>query len=99
MATAAEFNPRDVAQSLRQRAGAGAARPGVRIGLAVGTLYILWGSTYLGVKYAIDTIPPFLMGSLRFLVAGAVLYLLAIRTGDARGDRVGARQWVAAVLS
>jgi drug/metabolite transporter (DMT)-like permease len=87
-----------VAQSLRQRAGAGAARPGVRIWLALGTVYILWGSTYLGIKYAIDTIPPFLMGSLRFLVAGGVLYLLAIRTGDARGDRVGARQWMAAVL-
>jgi drug/metabolite transporter (DMT)-like permease len=98
MATAPKFNPADVAQSLRQRAGAGAARPGVRIWLALGTVYILWGSTYLGIKYAIDTIPPFLMGSLRFLVAGGVLYLLAIRTGDARGDRVGARQWMAAVL-
>jgi drug/metabolite transporter (DMT)-like permease len=98
VATAPKFNPADVAQSLRQRAGAGAARPGVRIWLALGTVYILWGSTYLGIKYAIDTIPPFLMGSLRFLVAGGVLYLLAIRTGDARGDRVGARQWMAAVL-
>jgi drug/metabolite transporter (DMT)-like permease len=98
MATAPRFNPADVAQSLRQRAGAGTARPGVRIWLALGTVYILWGSTYLGIKYAIDTIPPFLMGSLRFLVAGGVLYLLAIRTGDARGDRVGARQWMAAVL-
>jgi drug/metabolite transporter (DMT)-like permease len=98
MATAPKFNRADVAQSLRQRAGAGAARPGVRIWLALGTVYILWGSTYLGIKYAIDTIPPFLMGSLRFLVAGGVLYLLAIRTGDARGDRVGARQWMAAVL-
>jgi drug/metabolite transporter (DMT)-like permease len=98
MATAPKFNRADVAQSLRQRAGAGPARPGVRIWLALGTVYILWGSTYLGIKYAIDTIPPFLMGSLRFLVAGGVLYLLAIRTGDARGDRVGARQWMAAVL-
>ncbi|HVS06145.1 MAG TPA: EamA family transporter [Candidatus Dormibacteraeota bacterium] len=98
MATAPKFNPADVAHSLRQRAGAGAARPGVRIWLALGTVYILWGSTYLGIKYAIDTIPPFLMGSLRFLVAGGVLYLLAIRTGDTGGDRVGARQWVAALV-
>jgi drug/metabolite transporter (DMT)-like permease len=98
MATAPKFNPADVAHSLRQRAGAGAARPGVRIWLALGTVYILWGSTYLGIKYAIDTIPPFLMGSLRFLVAGGVLYLLAIRTGDTSGDRVGVRQWLAALL-
>lgn len=98
MATAPKFSPADVAHSLRQRAGAGAARPGVRIWLALGTVYILWGSTYLGIKYAIDTIPPFLMGSLRFLVAGGVLYLLAIRTGDTRGDRVGGRQWLAALV-
>jgi drug/metabolite transporter (DMT)-like permease len=97
MATAPKFIPADVAHALRQRAGAG-ARPGVRIWLALGTVYILWGSTYLGIKYAIDTIPPFLMGSLRFLVAGGVLYLLAARTGDTRGDRVGARQWMAALL-
>jgi drug/metabolite transporter (DMT)-like permease len=98
MATAPKFIPADVAHALRQRAGAGATRPGVRIWLALGTVYILWGSTYLGIKYAIDTIPPFLMGSLRFLVAGGVLYLLAVRAGDTRGDRVGARQWMAALL-
>ena len=98
MATAPKFSPADVAHSLRQRAGAGAARPSVRIWLALGTVYILWGSTYLGIKYAIDTIPPFLMGSLRFLVAGGVLYLLAIRTGDTRGDQVGGRQWLAALV-
>src|ERR1700674_2305579 len=98
MATAPKFSPADVAHSLRQRAGAGAARPSVRIWLALGTVYILWGSTYLGIKYAIDTIPPFLMGSLRFLVAGGVLYLLAIRTGDTRGDRLGSRQWLAALV-
>jgi drug/metabolite transporter (DMT)-like permease len=98
MATAPKFSRADVAHSLRQRAGAGAARPSVRIWLALGTVYILWGSTYLGIKYAIDTIPPFLMGSLRFLVAGGVLYLLAIRSGDTRGDQVGGRQWLAALV-
>jgi drug/metabolite transporter (DMT)-like permease len=66
--------------------------------LALGTLYILWGSTYLGIKYAIDTIPPILMGSVRFLIAGGVLYLLTIRTGDTQGDRPGSRQWMAALL-
>src|ERR1700694_43566 len=98
MATAPKFTPADVAQALRQRAGAGATRPGVRIWLALGTGDIVWGSAYLGIKYGIDTIPPFLMRSLRFLVAGGVLYLLAIRSGDSRGDRVGARQWLAALV-
>jgi drug/metabolite transporter (DMT)-like permease len=87
-----------MAEALRQHAGARAARPAARIWLALGTVYILWGSTYLGIKYAIDTIPPFLMGSLRFLAAGGVLYLLAMRTGDARADRIGGRQWMAALV-
>ncbi|MDQ6711220.1 MAG: EamA family transporter [Candidatus Dormibacteraeota bacterium] len=78
-------------------------RPGstaspLRIWLALGTVYLLWGSTYLGIKYAIATIPPLLMGSARFLVAGAVLYALAIRQGDAGRDRLGAPQWLAALL-
>src|SRR5260370_12563328 len=94
MATAPKFNPADVAQALRQRAGAGAARPGVRIWVALGTVYILWGSTYLGIKYAIDTIPPILMGSVRFLVAGGVLYLLAIRSRGTPAARLGRRPWV-----
>jgi drug/metabolite transporter (DMT)-like permease len=93
-----KFNPADVAEALRQQAGARAATPAARIWLALGTVYILWGSTYLGIKYAIDTIPPFLMGSIRFLAAGGVLYLLAIRSGDARADRIGTRQWMAALV-
>ncbi|HXM52921.1 MAG TPA: EamA family transporter [Candidatus Binatus sp.] len=98
MPTTPKFIRADVADALRQQAGARAARPAARIWLALGTVYILWGSTYLGIKYAIDTIPPILMGSVRFIVAGGVLYLLAIRTGDTRGDRLGSRQWIAALV-
>src|SRR2546428_10603246 len=72
--------------------------PAARIWLALGTVYLLWGSTYLGIKFAIDTIPPLLMGSLRFLVAGGVLYALAARRGGVARDRVGAVQWRAALL-
>ncbi|TMG16568.1 MAG: EamA family transporter [Chloroflexi bacterium] len=98
MATARKFGPADVAQSLQRRARAGAATPAARIWLALGTVYLLWGSTYLGIKFAIDTIPPLLMGSLRFLVAGGVLYALAARGGGASRDRLGATQWGAALL-
>src|SRR5919201_3916869 len=48
-----------------------------RILLAFAVVYVIWGSTYLGIKYAIETIPPFLMGAVRFVVAGAILYALA----------------------
>ena len=98
MAAKPKFSPADVAEALRRQAGARAARPAARIWLALGTVYILWGSTYLGIKYAIETIPPLMMGSLRFIAAGGVLYLLAIRTGDRRRDPIGTRQWMAALV-
>ena len=41
---------------------------------AFAAVYIIWGSTYLAIKYAIDTIPSFLMAGVRFLVAGGILY-------------------------
>jgi drug/metabolite transporter (DMT)-like permease len=78
----------------RERVG----QPGARIWLALATVYLLWGSTYLGIKFSLQTIPPYLMGSIRFLVAGGVLYLIAIRSGDTRGDRVRSPQWIAALL-
>ena len=42
--------------------------------VALLSVYIVWGSTYLGIKIAIETFPPFLMAGIRFLIAGAVLY-------------------------
>jgi drug/metabolite transporter (DMT)-like permease len=52
-----------------------------RLVLAFASLYLIWGSTYLAIRYAIATIPPFLMGGTRLLVAGAVLYAWARRRG------------------
>jgi drug/metabolite transporter (DMT)-like permease len=42
--------------------------------VALLSVYIVWGSTYLGIKIAIETFPPFLMAGIRFLIAGALLY-------------------------
>lgn len=41
---------------------------------AFAAIYVIWGSTYFAIRVAIETIPPFLMAGLRFLLAGAVLY-------------------------
>ena len=98
MATARKFAAAEVAGALRRQASARVATPAARIWLALGTVYLLWGSTYLGIKYSIATIPPLLMGSVRFLVAGGILYAIAARTGDAGNDRLGARQWLAALV-
>jgi drug/metabolite transporter (DMT)-like permease len=38
------------------------------------SVYLIWGSTYLGIHLAVETIPPFLMAGCRFVIAGAVLY-------------------------
>jgi len=51
------------------------ARPSrLMIILAFAAVYLIWGSTYLGIKYAIETLPPFLMAGARFIIAGGLLY-------------------------
>lgn len=67
-----------------------------RIALAFAAVYLVWGSTYLAILYAIETIPPFLMAGTRFLIAGGVLYLWARLTGGARPTKA---QWVATALT
>ena len=46
---------------------------GPRLWLAMATVYVIWGSTYLGIAIAIETMPPFLMAAFRFAVAGLLL--------------------------
>lgn len=53
--------------------------------LAFFAIYVIWGSTYLAIRYAVETIPPLLTAGLRHLVAGLVLYAVAVW---ARGGRV-----------
>ncbi len=47
----------------------------LQIALAFLAIYTIWGSTYLAIRIAIETIPPFLMAGIRFLIAGGALYL------------------------
>jgi drug/metabolite transporter (DMT)-like permease len=42
---------------------------------------LIWGSTYLGIRFAIETIPPFLMAGARFLIAGLIMYAIAWSQG------------------
>jgi len=43
--------------------------------IALVAVYLVWGSTYLAIRFAIETIPPFISAGLRFLISGAILYL------------------------
>lgn len=54
------------------------------IALALATVYLVWGSTYLAIRFAIETLPTFTMAGLRFLIAGGALYAFARATGAAR---------------
>jgi drug/metabolite transporter (DMT)-like permease len=44
------------------------------LAVAFAIVYVIWGSTFLAILFAIQTLPPFLMASARFLVAGSLLY-------------------------
>lgn len=62
---------------------------------ALAAVYIIWGSTYLAIRFAVETLPPFLMAGVRFTVAGAILY----GWRRARGvPRPTAAQWKAATV-
>jgi drug/metabolite transporter (DMT)-like permease len=65
-----------------EAAGAPAAgSPKLRSWLALGAVYVLWGSTYAGIQIAIRYLPPLLMSGARFVLAGLILYLVAGRQG------------------
>lgn len=69
--------------------------PRSRIILAFAAVYIIWGSTYLAIRFAIETLPPLLMIGSRFLIAGLILYA-AVR---ARGVPAPSRaNWLSASL-
>ncbi len=55
---------------------------------AFAALYLIWGSTYLGIRFAIETMPPFTMAGLRFLSAGMILFAVSTWRGD------GLPKWV-----
>jgi len=57
---------------------------------AYAAVYIIWGSTYLGIRFAIQTIPPFLMGGVRFFIAGVILFTIMRMKGARKPTAV---QW------
>jgi drug/metabolite transporter (DMT)-like permease len=67
-----------------------------RIGLAFAALYILWGTTYLAMKVAVDEMPPFLMAGSRFLVAGSLLAAWCAARGQLGRKNLTRPIWTAA---
>src|SRR5439155_14606642 len=73
--------------------GAFARRSPAAVAVALATVYVVWGSTYLAMRITDRSMPPLLMSSARFLIAGSVLYALT-----ARGRRPTLREWRAAAI-
>jgi drug/metabolite transporter (DMT)-like permease len=71
-----------------------ARRSPAAVAAALATVYLVWGSTYLAIRVTDRTMPPLLMCSVRFLIAGAALYAFASRGRP----RPTARQWGAAAI-
>ncbi|HTL23322.1 MAG TPA: EamA family transporter [Mycobacteriales bacterium] len=73
------------------------AAPAWRTWTALAIIYVVWGSTYLAIRYAVDGLPPLLTASARFFVSAALLAgWVAVRRGS-RPFRATGRQWLGAV--
>ncbi|MEA2436881.1 MAG: hypothetical protein QOF65_1437 [Thermoleophilaceae bacterium] len=57
------------------------ASPASLVWLCLGIVYVVWGSTYLAIRVAVETMPPLLMGAARFVTAGLLLYAIARARG------------------
>lgn len=76
---------------------AAAPARGLAVAFALASVYILWGSTYLAIRFALEGYPPFLLGAIRMFLAGALMYVVLRSRGTKPPT---AKQWRAlAVLS
>jgi drug/metabolite transporter (DMT)-like permease len=72
----------------RRRAGS------IKVGLAFAAIYLVWGSTYLAIRYAVETIPPLVTAGIRHTLAGGILLAWAC----ARGYRPRREHWIAGAI-
>ncbi|HEY2354180.1 MAG TPA: EamA family transporter [Gaiellaceae bacterium] len=69
-----------------------------KVAIALATVYVVWGSTYLAIAVADRTLPPLLMLAVRFGLAGAILFAWSAWRGDVRRAKLGRREWIAAAI-
>jgi len=69
-----------------------------RVWSALAVVYVVWGSTYLGIDLAVRTLPPFLMLAARFLIAGGLLFAWSLYRGGRPLRLPSAREWRAAFV-
>jgi len=86
-------------------AAAATERTTPRVWLALWTVYLVWGSTYLAIRVLVqptsgEGLPPLLAAGFRFCLAGLIMLAFTVRrpAQDGRPDPLGARQWAAAAV-
>ncbi len=67
----------------------------VRLIAAFAAIYTVWGSTYLAIRFGVESIPPFMMASMRFIIAGALMYAWARLRGAQPPTRI---EWRSAAI-
>ncbi|MBV6394989.1 MAG: putative inner membrane transporter YedA [Anaerolineales bacterium] len=66
-----------------------------KIWTALLAVYIVWGSTYLAIRFAVETIPPFFHAAVRFLISGIILLAWQRAAGQAMPTR---KQWISLAI-
>ena len=61
---------------------------------ALGAVYLIWGSTYLAIRFTVETTPPFLSAAARFIISGGFLYLWRRMAGDPAPTKIERRNAV-----
>jgi len=80
-------------------ANASSPRPSpLKITAAFAAVYLIWGSTYLTIRITIESVPPFLMAGVRFLLAGAILFAFARRPRGRPRERLTWPHWRSALI-
>src|SRR5437588_11799388 len=88
-----DANP--ISSRLLEIGRSGESRERLETLFALMVVYVVWGSTYLAIRVALRTYPPFLIGGLRYLIAGAILLLVLRVHGTPAPTR---KQWQQAAL-
>src|ERR1700733_408392 len=100
--------PPDDDQGMINSGGALDTRTRVKSWIALGIVYLVWGSTYLAIRVGVEHLPPLLMGGIRYIIAGTLLYPIASRASSGsrtsaqhsgqHGAKLGAKAWLAGAV-
>jgi drug/metabolite transporter (DMT)-like permease len=97
-----DINTSEARSSLEAGEGAGtssadktANKNHLAIIVAFVALYILWGATYLGMRIALQSFPPFLLAGIRFLIAGVLMFVFLLARGAVLPTR---KEWLGSAL-